>query len=342
LSPFQRFALKALALGAPLALATAVYLVRDPFRVIQRYDFGNYYDKFAPVEINRDYASFQIFTAQYPEAKYDSFIFGSSRSFPFHCDAWRPFIGGASARPFHYPAASENLIGIAKKIQYLDAHGVTLAHVLIEASYSTLGDVTLRTDPTHRLPYEISNEGWFEFQAADFTAFFSDFYFVKYTDFALTGAVRPYARSALGIHVGDVRIDPPTNDYFFESYERELRAGEDAYYERRSARFPPVPSGAIPCREPWVGDAQLAVLEMIHAVFERQRTDYRIVIPPYVDEVCLSRADLEKLQTVFGAENVFDYSGENDIARDRHNFYDETHVRPFVADRIIREIYRAR
>ena len=206
----------------------------------------------------------------------------------------------------------------------------------------TLGDITPRTDPTHRLPYELSGESWFEFQAADFTAFFSDFYFVKYTDYALTGTIRPYARSALGVRRGDIHIAPQTNDLDFTHWERELHEDETGYYARHADLFPPATPGPIPCREPWIGDAQLETLKDIRRILEKHRTDYRILIPPFTDQICLNRSDLDKLRSLFGVGNIRDYSGQNDITRDIHNFYDSTHVRPAVAELILREIYAGR
>src|SRR5690349_4368884 len=96
-------------LAVPLLSVVAIYVFCDPFKVLWSHDFGNYYDQAAPVELNRDYASLQMFLKNNPEQKYDSFILGSSRTFPLHADTWQKFVPGM--HPFHYPAASENLHG---------------------------------------------------------------------------------------------------------------------------------------------------------------------------------------------------------------------------------------
>jgi hypothetical protein len=332
------FLLKAALLASPLLLATLLYVVCDPFRVLYRYEFSNYYDEAAPVELNRDYASLQIFSKNYAQQKYDSFVFGSSRSFPIHCDSWQKYVPGA--RPFHYPAASENLLGIAEKVRYLDERGVALKHVLIEAHTVALADVAPRSDVTHRLPYEISGESWLDFQGAMLGGYFTDLYFVKYGEYKLTGHVRPYAKSALGIKRGSVRVDPLTNDYFFEAYERELADNEDAFYERRASQFPPHDGPAPPCSAPVIGREQEAKLAALRRIFDKQGTEFRLIISPHWDEICIHPDDLNKLHALFGDGVVSDFTGRNEISKDRRNFYDAGHVRPRVADQMLEAVYR--
>src|SRR5687767_9165252 len=92
---------RATLLSLPLFFFVGTYLVCDPFRVLRSYDFGNYYDDAAPVELNRDYVSLEMFLKRNQEQHFDSFILGSSRSFPLHCETWKKFVPGM--RPYHYP-----------------------------------------------------------------------------------------------------------------------------------------------------------------------------------------------------------------------------------------------
>ena len=41
-----------------------------------------------------------------------------------------------------------------------------------------------------------------------------------------------------------------------------------------------------------------------------------------------------------GKQNVFDFSGINFITNDYHNYYENSHYRPHVADYIMKEIYK--
>ena len=329
------FVVRGALLAAPLVVALGIYIAYDPCRVLRSYDFGNYYDEAAPVELNRDYVSFQLLRKYQPKMQYDSFIFGSSRSFPIHCDEWQKHVPGA--RAFHWPAASENIFGIAKKVEYLERSGVALKNALVEVTTGLWG-VEPRWDAMHRLPRELSGESWSEFQTTFLKAYFSDAYFIKYMVYAATGARPAFTKGALGIERGAVRIEPETNDYIFASNERDLRANSEAYYARRRSDFPPH-RGSPPCAMPVVGAPQLALLEEIRAAFDRQQTKYRIVRMPMYDQVCLDAADRRALDAIFGAENVFDFTGVNEFTADEENFYDPGHVRVAVANLVLDAMY---
>ncbi len=335
----RKFLPRAALLAAPLLITLAFYVVWDPFKVVRRHAFGDYYDLGAPVELNRDYVSLEMFLENDPRRHYDSFILGSSRSFPLHCDTWRKYVPGIE--PFHYPAASENLHGLFLKLKYLSENGHPLKHVLVETAPVSLRDLSARDDTTHRLPYRLSGESWLDFQGAYLTWYFKDFFFLKHAHYKFTGRVLPSARKMLGIRLGQVKIDPLTNDYFWAELERELSADEDAFYARFEKRYPRPQGDPPPCEPPSIGEAQREVLQSIRAIFGKHGTDYRIVLPPVYDRVCTDPGDIAILHEIFGAENVFVFTGDNEITRDKRNFYDINHVRPFVGDKLFGTMYGA-
>jgi hypothetical protein len=312
-------------------------LLTDPFRVIYKYDFGDYYNE-QPFELNRDYVSTEMLLSKAKQSTPpNAFIFGSSRSFSYRCETMQQSVPGA--RCFHYPAASENLFGIYSKIKLIDRHNIPMEHALIVLDYSAF-EVENRKDHLHILHPEETGDGWVEYQMAFIKASFSRFFIVKYLDYRLFGKVRPYMSDIFQIKPGTVRIDPVTNDYFFEAEERQLAADSDRFYLERAALFPPRNSGQPPSARAAIGETQRKYLSEIKSVFDKYQTNYRIVISPLYDQVSLNRADLAALEEVFGKDRVFDYSGANSITADMRNFYDTGHYRPFVADEIMREIYR--
>lgn len=305
-------------------------LISDPFKVIYKHNFGNYYND-QPYELNRDYVSTEMLLARYRQSPPDAFIFGSSRSFPYHCDSWQQQIPQASC--FHYPAASENLYGIYSKIKLIDRLNLKLAHALLIMDYHAF-DVESRKDHLHILHPRETGEGWLNYQVAFIKAYFSKFFILKYIDYKLSRQVHSYTRDIFQIKPEMVRIDPATNDYFFEAEERQLAADEAAFYQNRSSLFPlPKEQEA----EPVIGESQLRYLTEIKAIFDKHHSDYRIIISPLYDQVSLNRADLVRLEEIFGKEHVSNYSGKNDINLNMRNFYDPDHYRPFVAEAIMRK-----
>lgn len=323
-------------LAIPLLTVVALYVVCDPFKVLWPHDFGNYYDQAAPVEVNRDYASLEIFLRNNPEQRYDSFILGSSRSFPLHVDTWKKFVPGI--HPFHYPAASESLYGMLLKLRYLYANKIPLKHVILEISVH-LVDGSLRTSYTHIVPRLLTGESWLEFQYRFFRWYFRAGFFLKYSLFVLTGGrINLAPQDALAYRSGSVRIDPITNDYFFEAQERELAENEGAFYEKRARHFQRVTG----CFRQVLGPVEKQYLDEIREIFRKNGTDYRIWLPPTYDQICVNPNDIAILKDVFGPDKVFNFTGTNEWTESIRNFYDPTHVRPLIGDKMIEEMYRSR
>ena len=77
----------------------------------------------------------------------------------------------------------------------------------------------------------------------------------------------------------------------------------------------------------------------IKRILDEDHTNYRILINPLYDQMKLDTNDMKVIVRVFGKENVFDFSGVNDITDDRRNFYEISHYRPQVAARMLDTAY---
>ncbi len=334
---FKTFFVKALLLASPVLLVVIGYVVSDPFFVIWRRPTGNYFDAAAPVELNHDWASYNLLVQNEPAQHFDSFIVGSSRSNAFHCDTWKKYL--PEAHPFHYLAASENLYGIAAKLELFDSRGFPIKNVLLEIWRATIKNDGPRHDLTHRLPYPMNGESWLGWQATNLSDFFTRFYFAKYLGYKLTGSVPAYAADVLQIRRGDHGVDPITNDYFFELLERETTELGEGYYTKRADMFPPHDGTTPPPDPAYIRAPQKASLERMRVVLKKHHTDVRVLIPPVYDQIGMNPEDVAELKRTFGEENVFDFTGKNELTEDMHNFYDGGHIRPFVAEKILAIMY---
>jgi hypothetical protein len=303
--------------------------------VLYRHQFGNYYDD-QVCELNRDYVSTEMFLARYPSDHFDSFVFGSSRSFSYDCNQFQRCLPGC--RPFHYPAATENLYGIYRKVKFLDEFGVQLRNALLVVDAGALADVSSRTDHVHILHPRLSGDGWLPLELASLKAFFSGELFFSYLDYRVFGQLRPSMKSVF-ITPGDVRIDPRTNDFYFEREERQLRADAAAFFAERKRLFPARDGSPGRVAEPVLHETQCKYLDQLAAIFRRHKTAVRIVVSPLYDQIKLNPKDTSILARTFGSTSVFDFSGDNDITSDMHNYYDPGHYRPFVADAIMHQVW---
>lgn len=100
----------------------------------------------------------------------------------------------------------------------------------------------------------------------------------------------------------------------------------------------------VSTKEPLINDAFKKQLRHIREIFDRQGTDYRIVVSPgfCYNSPTLNIADKHVLDEIFGGENVFDYTGYNPLTSDYNNYSDPNHFSLFVGWQIIEEIYGER
>jgi hypothetical protein len=319
-------------LGLPLVVLVAVYLYFDPFKVLRSYT--EYYpagDQY--VFLNRDYVSTALFLKQYPLYHYDAFIFGSSRSLAFHVSDWQPYLRSRSA--YHFDATAESLYGIAGKLRLMDKMDIPMRDVIIVLDYWSLS-VTQDSPGMLFIKHPAVSQGSrFLFQMEFFKAYLNPFFLFPYLHMRLTGTFHPYM---LSLNPLTQFHDSRTNDYYILDYESALASNPDEYYRKREKIFYKRPSN--PGFTPEViGPAQLVLLREIAAILRKHSTDYRIILNPLYDEKRLDSRDLARLQELFAAENVWDFTGANEFTIDYHKWYEALHFRDVVARRIMQIVY---
>jgi len=88
-----------------------------------------------------------------------------------------------------------------------------------------------------------------------------------------------------------------------------------------------------------VNKRETELLEEIKAVFVKHGTEYKIISNPFISQFPLCEEQKKLLEEIFGAENVYDFSGASKYSNEVDNFYDPSHFRPKVAREILKEIY---
>ncbi|MBN1926418.1 MAG: hypothetical protein JW798_11335 [Prolixibacteraceae bacterium] len=322
--------LRLLLLGMPFILMIALYLVTDPFKVIHHYSCYYQSGKYEPVVLNRDFVSFETFENQYPEYRYDSFIFGSSRTFFYRVSDWQKYI--SSDRCFHFNASAESLYGIYQKIKYLDKNHIPIKNALIGIDYSVLK----KTDDSKGILFmkhpELSGKSHISFQIEFIKAFFDKDFFWNYLKYLFL-KVKPYPPM---YHIWNYELK--YNELQNEYAEQLISKNKDEYFRNLKRHYnkrdtlqkesPPAISGN-----------QEMMLNEMQTIFQKNNCNCKIIIHPLWNQIKLNPDDLAKLQEIFGKENVFDFSGINSITGNLFNYYDLSHYRPETADSLLREIY---
>ncbi|MFZ1730382.1 MAG: hypothetical protein WBQ23_07390 [Bacteroidota bacterium] len=323
---------------SPLLLVVLLYFVFDPFKVLRDYD--SYYVSGKPdyVVLNRGYVSTETFVRHYPAQQYNSFIFGNSRSLFYQVNDWKPHLApGASC--FHFDGSDESLFSIYKKVLFLKKQQVKINNALIVVDQPALSRV--ENHPGHLTmtpPRLMDNVNLIPFHWSFLTSYLDPRFLLAYYDFTLTGQFRDYMRDHNVLNAEPMEYDLASNEIRYPQFESAISNG--SYYqghrlsvfEKRSVN----PRPYSPCLE----REHVRLLKEMQRIFTANGTVVRIVISPLYNQRALHPRDLSTLQRIFGPASIFDYSGINDITLDYHNYYELSHYRPFVAARIMSEVYR--
>ena len=81
--------------------------------------------------------------------------------------------------------------------------------------------------------------------------------------------------------------------------------------------------------------------DSIKYIFIKHNTDYEIVISPNFDKKRIDTKLYRLLVSNFGNSNLFDYSGENEYTRDISNYYESSHYRQILANKIMQKVYES-
>lgn len=329
----KKFLLKCLFLTIPFVVLIIFFVTLDPFRIVKNYSD---YSKDLFVIPNRDFISTEVYKRNRIRYKYDSFIFGSSRTIAYKTDSWRTHLD-STASPFVFDASGESVFGIYKKIKYIDKNGDRLNNCLIilctDCSFLHEADHEGHLGIKHPA---VAGTSWLHFYWVFFKAYLDRGFFKSYHKYLLTHTYDSSMKNR--IETNQIKWDTITNDEWVLNWEKELTEHPDNYYDKRKNVFydrEKYPSKS----KSQITDKQKLMLEEIKQIFDRQHTKYKIVISPLYSQVKFNEKDFRLLNEIFG-DQVYDFSGKNDFTKTKYNYYESSHYRPFIGDKIMSLIYR--
>ena len=321
-------------------LLLILYLLLDPFKVVKTYNSFSDSGNEAHVTLNRDYVSTQTFIKNYPKYKYNSFIFGNSRSGFFEIDSWKKYIH--TDQCFHFDANKENLLGIYRKFVFLNKNNIKIDNALIILDYETLMQVIESDEYLFQADPKLSGKSILAFHLEFFKTFISSEFLLPYLDFRISKKAKKYM---IGKHILNdfpVDYDDKYNEMRFRYFENMITETEGSFYtkERMKLFYDRV---KFQKRSPAIiSTVQEKMLLVIAEILRKNNAAYKIVYNPLYDQMKLSQADSISLSRIFGEKNVYDFSGINNLTNDYHNYYEQYHFRPRVADSILKYIYSSR
>lgn len=327
----KKFIKKILLFISPVLLLGLLYTVFDPFQIL--YNYESYPTNFAK-SLNRDRISTQTFLNNNPTQKYRSFIFGSSRSSVFYTTDWAKYINDST--PFHFDASCETVSGIATKLEFIEKQGNKIDNALFvldrsifEYEQDTLGSVFVQD-------YRVSGLSPIRYHVIFMNTFFSKGFFWAFFDNKFSGKFKDYMRNYLEFR--EIIYTPIKNDFIFKSYIDEIAKDSVAYYSKPDY-FYERPTEKI-VSNTIIKPYQEQYLKRISEVLKRQKSDYKVVLGPFYNQIYFHEKDLALLEKYFGKDKIYDFSGQNEFTNDKRNYYEVFHYKPTVAREIMKRIYQ--
>jgi hypothetical protein len=321
---------KGLLLLLPFVIAIVFYVREDPFKVLRSYDD---YDHTCIFQ-NEGATAWYKYKKFRSRAHYDSFIMGNSCTMAFRADDWNKYIHGSSFRLF---SNAESVGDLYNKLAALDNQkDQPIRNVLIVLDRQLLRYGFVRTGFMHVMPPEVSHIGMLRYQMEYVQGFFNPQFTLAYLGYAITHTYRPSMKGIINpngcAHCG------MSNDAV-NPREEQIRWQKERYWHDKEWQrlLSTRRSGKVYPRT--IYSLQRSYLLKIKAICDKHHTNVKVVINPGATLIRESLRDVRELRRIFGVENVFDFSGTNDLTMDYHNFYDNCHYRPMAGRKILQRIY---
>ncbi len=322
----------------PVLLTIGTYIYLDPFKVI--YDYDIYYDENnknkGGVVLNSGYVNTMTLSQQIDSIKYNSFIFGNSRSGFYEVNDWKNYLT-SDARCFHLDAAMETYDGLCKKIKYLDEIGVKIENALIVLDYSIFIEKKHSSHLFIQPPILNKNSIIYNiiFQWNNFRAFCNPHFIKAYLGHYYIGKDMDDANA-----LNKIVFEYDVMSSELKQIESEQKIKDGIFYDAERMLFflfnKQYPDSIGP---QYIDEDIKQNLVDLKQILDKHNTDYRVVISPLYNQIKFNSMDLIVLKSIFGNEFVYDFSGANEFTSDFQNYYEDSHYRPHVAREIMKIIY---
>lgn len=331
----RKFIFKLLIILSPIVIAIVILIFTDAYKVL--WNYKDYY-KNSFIELNREMVCLRMYDNHRKEEKFDSFIFGSSRSQAFHCEEWSKYLD-ENAKPFHFDAHGEGIYGIAKKIEYIDKLGDNIKNAIIVVDRTILSVNKNRREKHLSIsPPELSGESKVHYYYTFIKGQLNYKFLLSYFDYSIFRTYRDYMEGIV-LNNKYPYINNSNNCDIWYGNEEEIKNDSLNYYfslKQKGVFYDRPLNNYKKCT---ITELEVEQLKSIKHIFSLHKTEYKIIISPNYDQIILEKEQVELLENVFGKENIYNYSGKNRLTESIGNYYEDSHYRPNIANEILRDIY---
>lgn len=324
----KSFLIRVLIFSVPIILFIGLYIFFDPYRVI--FDYEDY-TKGAFIGVDRDYVSHEQVKKGIKKYNYNSFILGSSRMLAYRTQEWKKYLNKED-EPALYNAYGETIYGIWAKLNWLNENKHTIQNVIIGIDK----DHTFKEPDLNRLHYDYTPYSYLEFQSEMFLGF-SKKVWLPYYDYMFFHKERNYMKGKIDFRVKEY-YTPKGNDMVL-NYTDSLLQYDSLHYYQDMIESGHSKRNKIEHNKDIITKEYIEYLDKIKKILIDNNTNYSVVINPQYSQEVFTHRDLEILNTIFGKDHIYNYSGKNEITDNFMNYYEESHFKPYVGAKILKEIY---
>ena len=329
----KQFIIKIFKFTLPLILIISTVIYIDFFKI---FGFQDYYST-QEVSVNRGMITSTTFNHYREIENFDSFIFGSSRSQAFKCKNWIQYLD-KNTKPFHFDASSENIWGLTKKVEYIDELKDTIKNALVIIDRTTLTGTSPREGHLFISTPFISKTSKTEYYLTFLKASLNLKFLTAYIDYSIFKTYRSY----MGSFIKKSKYSKITNNKncdIWYGLDKEIEYDSLGYYTKKVEEGVFYPRTRVYKSECNVTLKEINQLKKIKNIFKKHNTKYGIIISPTYDQLEMEKSQIELLEEIFGEENIYNFSGENEFTENIYNFYEDSHYRPNIANKIMELIY---
>ncbi len=317
----------------PFFLMIGIYVVIDPYKKIWHHSV--YLCDY--IMLNRGDVSTHVYLYNRHLYKFNSFIFGSSRSTAFTSSSWSNYLHSPNV-PFSYGSWNESVEGIYNKMALIDSLNDKLDNAIVIFDVDKTFADQSSYNPISNDHYLIAKKSIFDYQLSGIVNYYEDpLTVITSIDFSLFHKRRKYMTKFIGMKAGD--LNPINNDWLPNS-EKQILSDSVSYYNHTILKKFYNRSTIQRYAPKQITRQQEFFLMKIKGIFTKKHTRYKIIISPLYDQLKFNPVDFTLLTRIFGSENIYDYSGINSKTNNIYNYNNDViHFRKKLANTIFHEIY---
>jgi hypothetical protein len=333
----KKFLLKTtllLLLYASILLTAAIFW--DPFQVFRS---GKSWNS-TTFDFNREWVCLDIYRKRIDKGSIPThFIVGSSRSHAFKTIDWATIGNIPPNSIFHFDAFGMGILRANNLIHYLSNQKPAPKEILWVIDHAIFNEKDESDKFIFSEPPELSGKNSIVFNSKAIYESIHPSFIFRYLKSSIS-STNDFEID--NVSISNNKVDHCTGDIYYEKSDLEIIKDSVGYYKRKDVikKFNKFLLNTPSISPPKIMEEEYKLLVDLEKNLHRNNIKLIIVISPLFSKIKFNSADLSKLQSVFGKNNIYDYSGENHWTKDYRNYYDPSHFRRHVAQQILMDIYK--